>query len=84
MAIVLRPYICDVISPYLFLVELRVICHIESRAISARVGTPHPMMSAAVVRAVVETRRNIAKMLIVVVCMFALCYLPVHLINMLR
>jgi len=42
------------------------------------------MMSATGVLAVVEARRNIAKMLIVVVCMFALCYLPVHLINMLR
>jgi len=41
-------------------------------------------MSTSGVLAVVEARRNIAKMLIVVVCMFALCYLPVHLINMLR
>ena len=57
---------------------------VESRGISSRVGTLQPMMSASGVRAVVEARRNIAKMLIVVVCMFALCYLPVHLINMLR
>jgi len=42
------------------------------------------MMSTNIVSAVVVARRNIAKMLIVVVCMFALCYLPVHLINMLR
>ena len=42
------------------------------------------ILRATGVLAVVEARRNIAKMLIVVVCMFALCYLPVHLINMLR
>ena len=29
-------------------------------------------------------RRNVAKMLIAVVWMFAICYLPVHLLNILR
>jgi len=61
---------------------------VESRAISSlhrHAGTTAVSGgSGGGVLAVVEARRNIAKMLIVVVCMFALCYLPVHLINMLR
>jgi len=57
---------------------------VESPASSARAGTLQPMMSTSSAMAVIVARRNIAKMLIVVVCMFALCYLPVHLINMLR
>jgi len=50
----------------------------------AHVSTLQPMMSTISATSVIVARRNIARMLIVVVCMFALCYLPVHLINMLR
>ena len=31
-----------------------------------------------------HTRRKVAKMLMAVVIMFGICYLPVHLLNMLR
>jgi len=35
-------------------------------------------------RSQVMTRRNVAKMLIAVVVMFGVCFLPVHLLNILR
>jgi len=35
-------------------------------------------------RSQMQTRRNVAKMLIAVVVMFGVCFLPVHLLNILR
>jgi len=35
-------------------------------------------------RSQIQTRRNVAKMLIAVVVMFGVCFLPVHLLNILR
>ena len=73
--------------------RLRIMCRlsltgrdVEAPAVSVHAGRTmlRPMMSTNNVTTVVVARRNIAKMLIVVVCMFALCYLPVHLVNMLR
>ena len=44
----------------------------------------HPSESRSGVESQLIARRKAAKMLIAVVVMFGICYLPVHLLNLLR
>ncbi len=43
----------------------------------------HPSGNSAT-ESQLQSRRKVAQMLISVVCMFGFCYLPVHLLNILR